>query len=388
MRFGKQRDGRARPWLAALLAGTLVFAAACGDDEEEGAQAAPAGQGGGQAVTEARQMLDQARQPLRFESPGPEIDTSGLKGKTVAVVSVDQRVPILSIANRSLQEAAREVGIETTLFDARSQVNRMLQGIQAATREADALVLTGIPIAAVGPALEAAEELPSVAVLNNQPDQDAPGQGAGELVDATSAPNYERNGALVAAKAMVDTDGKVNGVIFNTKEITPAPDVVRGMRSVLDRCEACTIEENTTSLAEWSTALTPKTQSTLRRNPNANYLLPIFDAMGIFVSAGVRQAGGADRVKVASINGTPAALKLIQDDDTLTADPGAPVGWIGWHALDQAMRGMLGEEPGDPEVPSRLLDDQNLEGVDVDDIDAPYGNPEYREGFRRLWGVG
>jgi ribose transport system substrate-binding protein len=384
---GNGAPGRVWPALVATLLLALPLAVSgCGDDDD-GGQAA---EGGGEAtgiVAEARRMIEGAKRPIEFKAPGPEIDASELKGKTVAIVSVDQRVPILSIANRSLQEAAGEVGIETTLFDAKSQVNRMLQGIARAGRDADAIVLTGIPIAAVTGALEEVKDLPTVAVLNNQPKRDAPGQGAGELVDATSAPNYESNGELVAAQAVADTDGKANVVIFDTEEITPSPDVVRGMKSVLGRCGDCTVEENTTPLAEWSTALTPKAQSTLRSNPDANYFLPIFDAMGIFVTAGIRQAG-SDDVSVASINGTPAALALIQEDDIFTADPGAPVGWVGWHALDQAMRGMLGKEPGDPEIPSRLLDDSNLEGVDVNDIDAPYGDPKYREGFRQLWGLG
>jgi ribose transport system substrate-binding protein len=381
---GVEGRGLAALLATLLLAMSLAVGACGGDDDGETAQ-----QGGGEEtgiVADARQMLEDAKQPVEFKEPGPAIDASKLKGKTVAIVSVDQRVPILSIANRSLQEAAREVGIETTLFDAKSQVNRMLDGIGRAGRDADAIILTGIPIAAVTGALEDVEDLPTVAVLNNQPSPDAPGQGAGELVDATSAPDYAGNGALLAAQAVADTDGKANVVIFDTKEITPSPDVVRGMRSVLDKCGECSVESNTTPLAEWSTALTPKAQSTLRSNPNANYLLPIFDAMGIFVTAGVRQSG-VDDVKVAAMNGTPAALQLIQDDDIFTADPGAPVAWVGWHALDQAMRGMLGAEYGDPEIPSRLLDDSNLEGVDAEDIDAPYGDPKYREGFRKLWGI-
>jgi ribose transport system substrate-binding protein len=375
---------------ATLAAGAVLAAAGCG--EEEAADVPAAGQeAAGQAsgiVAEAQKMIDDARQPIAFKPPGPAIDATKLRGKTVAIVSVDQRVPILAIANRSLQEAAKEVGIRTTLFDSRSEVTRMQQGIRAAVRDADALILTGIPIAAVQGALEEAKDLPSVSVLNNQPEADAPGQGAGELVFASSAPDYEFGGALVAARAIVDTKGELNTMIFDTKEITPSPDVVRGMKSVLDKCPTCKVDENTTPLAEWATALTPKAQSVIRANPNINYLLPIFDDMGIFLTAGIRQAGAAERVKVASLDGTPAALKLIQEDDVFTADPGQPTGWLGWHALDQAMRGMLGEEPSDPKIPVRLLDDSNLDGVDVENVDAPYGNPKYREGFRELWGLG
>jgi ribose transport system substrate-binding protein len=148
------------------------------------------------------------------------------------------------------------------------------------------------------------------------------------------------------------------------------------------------VAENTTPLAEWATALTPKVQAVIRKDPNVNYILPIFDDMAVFATAGIRQAGAQDRVKTAALDGTPAALKVIQEGDIYTANPGQPAGWVGWAAVDQAMRVMLGEEPGAPAIPHRLLNDENLEGIDVEDIDAPYGNPEYREGFRELWGLG
>jgi ribose transport system substrate-binding protein len=385
---------RYRPSLARLAAVLAVAAAlplaACGDDESSGGGGEESASGGdaGGIVAEAQQMIDDAREPIEFKAPGPAIDASELEGKTVAIVSVDQRVPILSIANRALEEAAKEVGIDVTLTDAKSEVTRMQQGIEAAARDADALILTGIPIAAVPAALEQAKDIPSVSVLNNQPKPEAPGQGAGELVYASSAPDYEHGGALVAAKAIVDTKGELVAEIFDTKEITPSPDVVRGMKSLLDKCTTCEVTENTTPLAEWATALTPKAQTVIRGNPELNYMLPIFDDMGIFLTAGIRQAGAADKVKVAALDGTPAALQLIQEDDIFSANPGQPTGWLGWHALDQAMRGMLGEEPGDPVIPNRLLDDSNLEGVDVEDIDAPYGDPQYKEGFRELWGLG
>jgi ribose transport system substrate-binding protein len=381
---------RAMLLVAILLVGVAVALGACGDDDDENAaqDGAAAEQEGGGVVAEAQQMIDQAQEPIEFEPPGPAIDVGELRGRGIQIVSVDQRVPILALANEALAEAAEQAGIQTSLFDAQSQVNRMQQGIQQGVRGADAIILTGIPIAAVEGALEEARDTPTVAVLNNQPDPNAPGQGAGELVDATSAPDYEENGRLAAAKAVVDTDGELNAEIFNTEEITPSPDVIRGFEEILSQCDGCETNTNTTPLAEWSTELTGKAQSVVRSNPDLNYTLPIFDAMGIFITAGIRQAGVGDRVKLASINGTPAALELVLEGDIFTANAGAPVGWVGWHAADQAMRLMLGEEPGDPTIPSRLLTTENLEGVDVEDIDAPYGDPAYREGFRELWGLG
>ena len=382
-----------RHWLIlpalALAAAALLFAGCGGDDDDETA----ATEGGAQSgiVADAQGMIDKAGAPLTFEPPGPPIDAAKASGQTLAIILVDERVPTLASAADAAEEAAQAAGIRTTRFDAQALLPRMLQGMEQATRDADAMALFGIPIAAVQPSLQAAKKagVPVISVLNNQPEPNAPGQGAGPLIYASSAPDYREGGTLAAAQAVVDTDGEANVEIFNTEEITPSVDVVEGMRSVLDRCDGCEVSQNSTPLAEWSTALTGKAQAAIRENPDLDYILPIFDNMAIFITAGIQQAGAADRVKNASFNGTPAALQLIQQDDVLTADPGQPNGWLGWHVVDQALRGMLGEQPSDPRIPIRFLDDANLEGVDVNDIDAPYGDDlGYEEGFSQLWGVG
>jgi ribose transport system substrate-binding protein len=384
---GIRSKARERLWLPLLAAAVLgVLVAGCGDDDDNGATD---GGDSGAVVDDAQQRIDDTQQPLSFEPPGPAVDAAQVSGRTVALVIVDERVPTLASAADSAEEAAQAAGIQTTRFDAQSQVNRMQQGIAQAIRDADAIALLGIPIAAVEPSLREAgqADLPVISVLNNQPRPNEPGQGAGPLVYASSAPDYREGGALAAAKAIVDTDGEANVEIFNTEEITPSVDVVEGMRSVLDQCDGCEVSQNSTPLAEWSTALTGKAQSVIRSKPDLNYILPIFDNMAIFIVAGIQQAGAGEQVQTASVNGTPAALELIPEG-VLTADVGQPNGWLGWHVVDQAIRGMLGVEPSDPAIPIRFLDEGNLEGVDVNDLDAPYGDElGYREGFSQLWGV-
>lgn len=389
-------ERRSRRWLLlAMLALALVAAGCGGDNEEAGAptasEPAETATEAGRIVEEAQAMIDEAKAPLEFEAPGPPIDVSEANGKRILVLSVDQRVPTLAQAAGVMQEAGQAAGVTVDVFDAKSDVARMQQGLDQAVRQADAAILLGIPIALVGPGLAKAKaaDVPTVSVLNNEPEADEPGQGAGdENVYATTAPSYFKGGQLVAAKAIVDTEGEANVVIFNTSEITPSAPSVEGIKSMLARCDGCEIvAENDTPLAEWSTALSGKAVSAIRQNPDVNYLLPIFDGMGIFVHAGILQANAADRVKVAAFNGTPAALDIIVQDEAFTGDPGQPNGWLGWHAVDQALRGMLGEEPGSPEIPIRFFDASNLEDVDVNDLDEPYGDPDYRDGFRELWGV-
>lgn len=377
--------------LIALLVSGLVLAAAgftsCGG--EEGEEVRPAQEAAdSELLTEARRMIEQAAEPLEFSPPGPPIDVTKVSGKQVLVLSVDQRIPVLAEVAQHVREAGEVAGVNVSIFDAKADPARMQQGVMQATREADAMILLGIPIALVEQTLPDPSEVPSVSVLNNEPLADEPGQGAGsDRVYASTAPSYFKGGQLAAYKAILDTQGEANVVIFNTTEITPAKDVVSGFQTVLDGCAGCKVKTNDTPFAEWSTALTGKAQSEIRRDPEVNYLLPIFDGMALFIVAGVDQAGAGDQVKVASFNATPAALKLIQQGDTFTADPGQPNGWTGWAALDQALRGILDLEPADPEIPLRYFDDSNLQGLDVDSESELYENPDFQAGFKKLWGV-
>ncbi|MEX2194917.1 MAG: substrate-binding domain-containing protein [Thermoleophilaceae bacterium] len=336
-------------------------------------------------------MIDEARQPVTFTPPGDPIDMSELRGKTIAIVVVTMQTPTLAAVAGAAQEAAEVAGLETTLFDAKADVPRMIQGVEDAIRRADAMLLIGIPIAVVQDQLEQAKDagIPAVSVLNNQPAANEPGQGAGPLVYASSAPDFRKAGQLVASQAIVDTDGEANVEIFTANEIQPSADtIVGGMMSMLERCEGCEVSQNSTPLDQWFTRLAPKAESIIRRNPELNYMLPIFDIASVLITPAIERSGVADRVKTASINGTPAALQLIQSGDVVSADVGASSNLVGWHSVDQAARGLLGHEPGEPTIPSRLLDDSTLEGEEVDDFDAPYGDDlGYREGFQELWGV-
>ena len=351
----------------ALLA--VVAAAGCGGSGSS-STGTTAG-GGGAIVRQCNDKIAQHRKGLNFTAPGPAIDASKLKGRTVAIVSVDQRVPTLAQAATAMQQAASVAGLKTTLFDAQANPSRMVQGMtQAINQKAGAAILLGIPTKLVpGPIKRVkAANITTVTVLNNDPVKGKPGQGSPDPnVYATSAPSYTTAGQLEACTAIVKTGGKAKVAVFSTPDIDPASFVVQGVKQTMSQCRDCEIKTITqTPLADWSTKLAGLTQSVMRRNPDINYLIPTLDQMALFVGTGVRQSGRS--VPIATFNGTPAVLSLVQKDKGVDADPGEDNIWIGWHTIDQAMRGMLGEAPADPAVPIRYFDGSNLSGQNVNDV--------------------
>jgi ribose transport system substrate-binding protein len=383
-----------------FLVTAALAVAGCGGDDE--ADTAPSGGSGSSdtsepasdsssVVADAQALIDEAKAPLKFEAPGPEIDASKVKGSSVVILGVDMRIPAISSTVKAAEEAAKAAGLQSRTIDTASDPSKMLQGVKQGVQTAKGIVLVGVSQPLVAEPLKeaVAKKIPAVSAIVSEPLPDDPGQGAGEDIFANSSQSNVKAGELMAAKAVVDTEAKAKVGIFTTEEITANEFVVQGIKSVLDKCPDCEVTaEEDTPLAEWSTGLTSKVESVLRREADLNYLLPIFDAMALFTVPAVQSAGKAETVKVASFNGTPAALKIVQDGGPLTADPGQPYGWAGWLAIDQTMRGMLGEEPANPEVPVRYFDEETLQGVDVENEDEVYGEPGFREGFTQLWGLG
>src|SRR3954447_25607737 len=275
--------------LAFVIALAALVAAGCGSSKEKSSSSASgatstgdagsgAGAGENGVVGKCKTLIQANRAELSFKAPGPAIQASQLKGKTVAILSVDQRVPTLAQAATAMKKAATVAGLKTTLFDAQANPSRMVQGMQQAiNQKAGAAILLGIPTKLVGGPIKKlkAAHIPLVTVLNNDPVKGKPGQGSPDPnVYATSAPSYSLAGQLEACTAIVKTNGKATVAIFSTPDIDPASFVVKGAQQILSQCSGCKVKTVTqTPLAAWSTKLSGLTQSTLRSNPDINYLL-------------------------------------------------------------------------------------------------------------------
>ena len=109
--------------------------------------------------------------------------------------------------------------------------------------------------------------------------------------------------------------------------------------------------------------------------------------MALFVVPSVEQAGFADKVRVGSINAVNTNLQFILDGKVETVDDGIPNNWMGWGGVDRLMRAMTGAPVATSEVPIRLFDKSNLQGVDVNNETALHGGTDYRSEYKKLWGV-
>jgi ribose transport system substrate-binding protein len=93
-------------------------------------------------------------------------------------------------------------------------------------------------------------------------------------------------------------------------------------------------------------------------------------------------------VKIASFNGTPAVMKLIQDGNVMAMDAGENIAWLGYSEMDQAGRILTGVgviSDGNEATPLRVFTKDNIDETGTPPTpDKGYGNA-YVAGYDALW---
>lgn len=376
-----------------LLCADVIAGSASAADGTQASDAASASSSS-DVVAQMQQLIEKHSIKPVFTPPGPALDASKLKGRTIAVQMIDARIGAIKDVADAIQEAAAKAGLKTVFFDAKSSPVRMQQGFQEAINNgAHAIVNDGNVVKIIANQIKAAKDkgIPTVEAINSPPIVGVPGQGSDPNTFGNVAPDTFLTGQLSAAAAIVNTNGRAHVVIMDTSEVTASPTIVKGMKAALAKCPDCSIAQITdTPLSQWSTGITGLTTTIVRSHPDVNYLLPIYSDMGIFAAAGIQQAGATGRVHIGSFNGTPAAQALVKNGSVYTDNTAQDNDWIGWAVVDQCMRGMLGMEPAHPIAPIRYVATKDLQGVDTSSTvtlsEALFGN-DYKQGFLKLWGL-
>lgn len=98
--------------------------------------------------------------------------------------------------------------------------------------------------------------------------------------------------------------------------------------------------------------------------------------------------GKRGQVPIASFNGTPFVIDLIQNGE-VAMDVGESLGWIARSTLDAYMRDLcgIGDAPDELYVPFLIFDETNAESAGTPaGFDQGYGDAHVG-GYRTLWGL-
>jgi ribose transport system substrate-binding protein len=375
---------RAKLACCTLLA---LVVAACGDDGGEQAREAD-GARATAGVRAAAMQLDRFRALPRFTAPGPEFDAaSELSGKRIFEIPITSEVPFIAAVEQGMKRAAGEVGAELVVYPNQGKPSQWAQGIGTAiAQRADAILLLAQDPELVGPQIRQAEEagIPVIVLRTTGEGERCPRLGS------TCIPGpFEQAGRLEADYVIEDSGGTAKMLVITSNDARSTRSLVSGLMAELgERCPACEARFVDVPIAEWANRIRTEVQSALVRDPEIDYVVPIYDSMSQFVVPALKASRAAGRVKISTFNGTPFVLEMLQEDDVVAMDAGENLAWIGWASMDQAFRVIAGERPVRSEhTPLRVFDDSNVDDAGTPPrFDQGYGD-SYVDGYRKLWGV-
>ncbi len=354
------------------------------------------GSSDGVDVSGAAKAAAAGREVPGFELEAPAIEAKGIAGKTVFVVPLSSEIPYVAAVDKEIKSVVEDHGGRYVEFANSGQPTQWAAGInQAVATKADVIILSqGPDPKLLVPQLRGAKAAGIPVVLSHlySVGEDLPAEVA-DLVHATTNVDFAEAGRLMVDAAIDESEGAIHALVLTSNEVAPSRTITKAIKDqVQKRCpSACSVEVSNVPLVDWATKLSTTTQTTLQRNPKVNWVLPLYDSMSPGVIAGINSAGKTQSVSVASYNGTPDILKLIQDDGPMKVNVGESTAWLGRAAADQAFRALLGEEPvadGDVKTPLRIFTEDNVDeaGTPPNPTDG-YGDA-YVSGYDRLWGSG
>ncbi len=198
--------------------------------------------------------------------------------------------------------------------------------------------------------------------------------------------SFYHSGQLQADYAIAQSGGKAHVLILGDNEFPGEVSRVEGMQKEFSTlCPKCAVTVQDTQVGNLGVKLGQLTQTLLRRSPDITMVLPTYDAQAIYVVPAIKSANFDRKIEVIGSDAVPSNLDWIRKGNIQVADVGEPEVWLGWAALDEVARGMLGMKPVDEQIPLRLFVAENLKDVSNDENELFGG--DFVAQYKKLWGL-
>ncbi len=336
-------------------------------------------------AAKAREQLEPYRKLPTFEAPGEAFDAATcMKGKSILTIPASSAVPFIKTIQATMTKVAKDVGFTVKVWENQGQPTQWVQGFDYAINNKFNLIdlMAGADPRFVEPQVKAAEAagLKVVAAHLTGYEQPAPASVTGVVpID------YKRAGALLADWAIWKTDGKANAIVVGINDVLSTESMMSGIKEEFARCANCKMNYVSVTIPEMATKTQTNVQGALTADPSVNYVIPIYDVLTQWVVPAVTITGRSDKVKIATFNGTPFAIGMVQDGK-VEVDIGENLDWIGRAVIDSEMRMLCGlPTVKDPKIPLLIFDKSNAATAGKPPrVNTGYGDA-YVEGYRKLW---
>jgi ribose transport system substrate-binding protein len=339
------------------------------------------------AVAAAEQRLAPYRKLPEFVAAGPAFDAHHcMEGKSILGIPVSSANPFTKNIYIAMAAVAKKVGFKFTEWENQGQPSQWVQGMNYAINNKYNLIdlLGGTDPKVLAPQVQAATSAGIKVIASHYSGFEQP---APPGVSGVVPIDYFRAGQLLADWAIAKSGGKANALVIVSMEVNSTASMLNGIKEEFEKLcpDTCKYKVINAPVPEWSTKIQPSVQSALLADPSINYIIPIYDSMSQFVVPAVTITGKQDKVKIATFNGTPFVLGLVQQGK-VEMDIGENLDWIGHAIADAEMRILCGlPEVKDPKIPFYIFDQTNADAAGhPPQLSTGYGNA-YMEGYQKLW---
>lgn len=376
---------------AVALAGSGGSASASTSGSTSGSTTAAAAAGPGvsaSAQKRAQAALKKSENRPVFTAPGPSFNASAAKGKTLWVINLTSSIPLIQVSNAATAAALKLVGAKLVQYDGKGSVSEYAAGInQAITQHASAIALFAIdPNLVAGPLKKVrAAGIPVIVIQYGDPGVKMP---FGLNAQVTYC--YTCAGTIMANYILAHANGKAPSVaLIESKEVSNSKWEIAGFKKTMTKaCPKCEVIEQNVPIASWQTQIPTLTQSLIRSHPNLDYIVPIYDGMGLFVVPAIHAAGAAKKVGVVTFNGTLGLMQDMAAKNVVKAEVGSPQAWEGWGLADQFLRVVTGQKPiTDEKVGLRMFDESNIAKVPLKKPEAVWYGVNFEPIYKKMWRV-
>lgn len=333
----------------------------------------------------AKAQLESYRALPKFEAPGEAFDAANcMKDKSIFSVPASSAVPFIKTIQSSMSKVAKDIGFNLKIWENQGQPTQWVQGFDYAINNKFNLIdlLAGADPRFLEPQVKAAEAAGLKVVASHLTGYEQPIPGG---VTGVVPIDYKRAGALLADWAIWKTDGKANAVVIGINDVLSTDSMMSGIKEEFAKCSGCKFSYINVTIPEMATKTGTNVQGALSADPNVNYVIPIYDVLSQWVVPAITISGKTDKVKVATFNGTPFAIGMVQEGK-VEVDIGENLDWIGHAVVDAEMRLICGlPAVKDPKIPLLVFDKSNADTAGKPpQVNTGYGDA-YIDGYRKLW---
>ena len=353
MRFG---------FVAAALAAGLVLSGCSSSSEEAAPTEAASAPAAADGLATAKASYDAAlAASLTFAYPGDAFDASAASGKKVAMISINDQIPVLKQWTDTIAAGLESQGVTITQkSDAGGVIDPLPKFFaQAVTDKVDLIVTNAVPAALIPLA-----DLGDIPVMTTNQTA-APGVAVADGIAADPSFDYTLAASLMADWFCVTGAGAGNAVVWGSEGQASSPIMIDTIKArVAEVCPDAKVDYQDAPLATWfDGTLDGVAKNAVTADATITHLMPIYDGMTIATGAGLDAAGSA--AIQSSFNMTPAVAAGI-GTSSVKMDVGCPNDWFSYATADAALRILTGNAvPDNYGITCKVFDESNIGSIDT-----------------------